>query len=838
MSTPSSLLPADTLPVDAGLGVDELRRRGLRRFWMALPSYLAVLALLGLGVWTGSVPPGVGGVIAAMMVLALLAIHVVLRHGWAARSQDPILAFTQSSFSIGIVAIGYALLDDLRSTALLWLSVIVVFDLWRLPRRQVRLAMMLCVVLPLLATASRHYWHPVPMDWLAEVFTLLILAVVLPVLYAVSGQARAARDRHAQQKQQMAETLARLRQMAIRDGLTGLYNRRHMLVLLEDEVKRSRRTGRPFSVTLLDLDFFKRVNDEHGHAVGDAVLRAFAGITREVFPGSADMFARWGGEEFLLLQAETANGDAVAAMTRLQEACREHDWSRYAPGLHVSFSAGVCQHRRQDSADHTLELADRALYEAKAEGRDRIVVHGPLQPSMAKAVRPARAAPPHEADEAGPDAPSQPTWTDLAMGDMLDGVEGQPLASSASFERSGQGGFMARMLGGVLDFLCGPHRKLRPAMALCALSMCVYLTSIAGFLLYVIPSGLLTRTQGMCFVAHNLLAVLVPYTVLRLGVTLNWRDPSIVLPQVIWGGTGVIIGYGMMPSTSPSTLQMVCLSLVFGFTSLRPKETLWVGRYYVGLMLSVWAVVAARAVAIGQGEINLRRVGMEVLMTCVVLWFLTLQSRRLSTIREKVREEKRRLTEATERVSQIMVRDPLTDLYNRQYMQVLLKRECDRHRRSGQSFSVALIDLDHFKAINDDHGHATGDEVLTSFAKAARAHLRDSDVLCRWGGEEFLVLLVGADPGTNGMLAMGRLKEALSRAQLCADMPDLAVTFSAGVAEHRPEEPIARTLQRADEALYAAKAAGRDRCLLSALDEVLPPSSPAAIAAAPLQHTA
>lgn len=834
MTTPSSSLPAQALPLGPELGLDELRRRGLRRFWMALPSYLAVLVLLGLGTWTGSVSRGVGGVISSMIVLALLSIYLALRQGWAVRSQDPILAFTQSSFSIGIVAIGYALLDDLRSTALLWLSVIVVFDLWRLPRRQVRLAMALCVALPVLATVSRYCWHPVPMNWMAELFTLLILAVVLPVLYAVSGQARAARDRHAQQKQQMAETLGRLHQMSIRDGLTGLYNRRHMLSLLEDEARRSRRSGRPFSVALLDLDFFKRVNDEHGHATGDAVLRAFAGITQQVFPDSADMFARWGGEEFLLLQAETSNGEALAALTRLQEACRQHDWTQYAPGLRVSFSAGVCQHRRQDSADHTLELADRALYAAKAEGRDRLVVHGPVQPSGPNAARLLRHDPRAalKADEpfAQPHDAPLPTWTDLALDDVLLGVEGKP-ASSSWAAPAGKRGVAGRAIDRLLHFLCGPHLKLRPAMALCALGMCVYLTSIAGFLFYVIPSGLLTRAQGLCFVAHNFLAVAVPYALLRTGLTLNWRDPSIVLPQVIWGGTGVIIGYGMMPTTSPSTLQMVCLSLVFGFTSLRPKETVWVGRYYIGLLLLVLAVQALMSGA--DGGVSLRHTGLEVLMTCVVLWFLTLQSRRLSTIREKVRDEKRRLTLATERVSQIMVRDPLTGLYNRQYMQVLLERECARHQRSGQSFSVALIDLDHFKAINDDHGHATGDEVLTGFARAARAHLRDSDVLCRWGGEEFLVLLVGADPGANGVLAMGRLKDALSKAQLCADMPALAVTFSAGVAEHHPEEPIARTLQRADEALYAAKAAGRDRCMLSAMgDAAVPAQGPMR------QHTA
>ncbi|MBI5924823.1 MAG: GGDEF domain-containing protein [Aquabacterium sp.] len=776
-----------------------MRRRGLKRFWLAFPSYAAVLALLCLGTYLGSVKGGVAALITVYTVLSLGLIYLALHMGWAVRTQDPMLAFTQSSFSIALVAIGYALLDDLRSTALLWLCVIVVFDLWRLPRQQVRLAMALCLVLPMLATASRHYWHPVPLNWFHELFTLLILAVVLPVLYAVSGQARAARSRHARQKQQMAETLERLHELSIRDGLTGLFNRRHMLSLLDDEARRSRRSGRPFTVALLDLDLFKRVNDVHGHAVGDQVLKAFAQIAQQVLPGSADMLARWGGEEFLLLQAETSNDQALADLHRLREACHAHDWSPCAPGLSVTFSAGICQHARQDQVDHTLELADRALYAAKAEGRDRVNVHGELASTpdgAARACRRANLAP----ASATPLLSNARTWTDLVIDDLDEKVP--PLNEQPAH------GWRHRLL----NMLCGSNQKLRPAMALCMLSLCVYLASIAGFVLYVMPSGLLTYEQGMGFVAHNVLAIVVPFALLRSGVTVKWRDPSFVMVQVLWGGTGVIIGYGMMPSTSPSTLQMICLSLVFGFTSLRPTQTVWIGRYYLVMMLGVLLV---RALSDVPGFMP-RRESLEVAMTCMVLWILTLQSTRLSDIRQKVREEKRQLIEATERVSQVMVRDPLTGLFNRQYMQVLLDRECVRHQRSGKSFSVALIDLDYFKAINDTLGHAVGDEVLIGFAQAARNHLRDSDVLCRWGGEEFLVLLVGADPGVNGVMAMARMRDALAARELGLSDVGLTVTFSAGVAEHLPDEPIARTLQRADEALYAAKAAGRDRCELAA----------------------
>lgn len=779
---------------------------------MAVPSYAGVLLLLWLGASMGSVTPGVVQLLTGAVVVTLAIIFLAVHFGLAVRTQDPMLAFTQSSFSIAMVAIGYALLDDLRSTALLWLNVIVVFDLWLLPRRQARLAMGLCIVLPTLATVSRHYWHPVPLDWGRELFTLLVLAVELPVLHLVSAQARATRARHTRQKQQMTETLAHLHQLAIRDGLTGAYNRRHMLTLLDDEVRRSARSGRPFSVALLDLDFFKRVNDVHGHATGDAVLRAFAQLAREAFPDSADMFARWGGEEFLLLQSETDAHQAWVGLACLRQACHAHDWTQYAAGLQVRFSAGVCEHRPHDSREHTLELADKALYEAKAQGRDRVAVHGlVLQATEGPVGPPIRSG----RDRRGA------SGTPLALGEavpwsaMVAGEPGEhPNDEAVDEADAARGrGWRERLIA----LLWGSNPRLRLAMYLSTFGMCVYLCSIAGFLFYLIPAGVLPRMAGYCFVAHNVLAIVVTYALLRLGLTTRWRDPAFVLPQVLWGGAGVIIGYGMMPSDSASILQLVCVSLIFGFSNLRPKQALWVGRFYLAMML---AVLAARALG-GGPDFQPRKEGLEVAMTCLVLWILSLQAHRFSSIREKVRAEKKALQEATERVSQIMMHDPLTGLFNRQYMQVLLERECVRHQRCGRSFSVALIDLDHFKAINDTHGHAVGDEVLLGFAQAAKAHLRDSDVLCRWGGEEFLVLLVGADPGANGVLAMARMRAALADLKLCHGTPDLKVTFSAGVAEHLPGESIDKTLQRADDALYAAKAAGRDACRLSA------PSAPA-----------
>jgi diguanylate cyclase (GGDEF)-like protein len=131
-------------------------------------------------------------------------------------------------------------------------------------------------------------------------------------------------------------------------------------------------------------------------------------------------------------------------------------------------------------------------------------------------------------------------------------------------------------------------------------------------------------------------------------------------------------------------------------------------------------------------------------------------------------------------------------------------------RRHGHPLSIAILDLDHFKRVNDSHGHKVGDDVLVAAAHAMGTHLRAEDQLGRLGGEEFLVLL----PDTDGEAA-GHVAEKL-RAEVAAAPSPVAVTVSIGVATWDGEAPE-DLLHRADEALYAAKEAGRDRVLAATL---------------------
>lgn len=164
--------------------------------------------------------------------------------------------------------------------------------------------------------------------------------------------------------------------------------------------------------------------------------------------------------------------------------------------------------------------------------------------------------------------------------------------------------------------------------------------------------------------------------------------------------------------------------------------------------------------------------------------------------------------------------DPLTGLLNRRAMQALLEREWQRHRRLGESFALVCVDIDHFKRINDRHGHAAGDVVLREVALLLRDAARGIDLVARMGGEEFLLLLPGADT-RSGQTAAQRLRQTLVAHEMLLT-PDVTkvVTASFGVATPLPgDAQVDVLLQRADAALYLAKSSGRNRVVTQ--DEVV-----------------
>ena len=161
-------------------------------------------------------------------------------------------------------------------------------------------------------------------------------------------------------------------------------------------------------------------------------------------------------------------------------------------------------------------------------------------------------------------------------------------------------------------------------------------------------------------------------------------------------------------------------------------------------------------------------------------------------------------------LEQLATHDELTGLLNRRCILGLLEEERVRAERTKVSFSVAMLDIDRFKAINDRFGHGIGDEVLRAFASVVTRGLRNTDRIARYGGEEFLMLLANNNVEGDALIAAERLRLAIESHDWAAITQDLHVTASIGLALRYPGESVAEVIGRADASLYRAKHCGRN----------------------------
>lgn len=240
-----------------------------------------------------------------------------------------------------------------------------------------------------------HWWQ---LRWVQGLAVLLALLAVIGSIRWMGHRAKAREtqlrqmveqrthdlrrqtDRLMQSDQEKSSLLAQLREQseaferqAREDALTGIDNRRSMDERLARAFELSERLARPLAFALLDLDYFKHINDEHSHAAGDAVLRGVAQLMRAQLRPD-DCVARWGGEEFALLFPDTDLATAQAVCERVRAAIEDMDCSAFAPGARLSASIGVAEREGTGHPDRLASRADQKLYAAKAAGRNRVVV--------------------------------------------------------------------------------------------------------------------------------------------------------------------------------------------------------------------------------------------------------------------------------------------------------------------------------------------------------------------------------------------------------------------------------------------------------------------------------
>lgn len=223
-------------------------------------------------------------------------------------------------------------------------------------------AFLLCSVLPF---SLRLLLHP------GHYYTLMAVMSLVFVVFLVMAAWRASRvfaesQRLRFENEDMTEKMHALATTAITDPLTGAYNRNMLNVALPSEMERSRRHNAPLAIILLDIDHFKRINDTHGHQVGD---RTLVWLTERICTQlrEADLLFRWGGEEFLVLAPNT---DLAAACVIADRMRREIEQSPFEPAGLITCSFGCSQFWLEDTNDTFIQRADRALYAAKNNGRN------------------------------------------------------------------------------------------------------------------------------------------------------------------------------------------------------------------------------------------------------------------------------------------------------------------------------------------------------------------------------------------------------------------------------------------------------------------------------------
>jgi len=350
--------------------------------------------------------------------------------------------------------------------------------------------------------------------------------------------------------------------------------------------------------------------------------------------------------------------------------------------------------------------------------------------------------------------------------------------------------------------------RQRRRLTVVLMTACVYLICTA-ILLYGAGSGLFPARGATLLALVCAATPCVFFALIRSGVNLRFAKPTLALPQALCAQTLIAAAYAFSGPVHPATLILLATVMVFGMFEMNTA--------------SVWKLVAYSIAAIGavmawrahQDPLTYpaRLQWIFFILAATVLPSISSLSIQLRQMRERLREQKAELEAALHQIRRAATHDELTGLPNRRYMLTLLAEHVERHARGGPDFMIALVDMDHFKHVNDNFGHRVGDDALSCFARQARLHLRSTDIVGRWGGEEFLVILPASPPGDPN-IGIERLRGALAVAEASRAAPHLRLAFSSGLTRYVAGEDIDDVIERADQALYAAKAAGRNRTAL------------------------
>lgn len=352
---------------------NQQERQAARIRRLVLNTAFACLYLLAIGAFylMGLVELFVLKVATAMVCVSFSIFYLSFATGLNLKTQAQNLRIplTLSAIGIMLTIVYLAPVTQILLTPFLFLTM--AFVMHRVSPKEM-LGMSLAVLCAYALVVFAHYWQRGDMQLLTlECAQLLALAVTLPSFAMLAGRVQRLHSALFQANRKIRD----IEEDAQRDALLGCYNRRYIVAALEQQKRMADESGAPLCLAVIDLDHFKRVNDEAGHLGGDEVLRSFAGIA-ESNVRQRDIFGRYGGEEFLLVLPETSLLAALHIAERIRSQVEQHEWSGKLQNR-VTVSIGLTQHIPGESVLDLFSRTDTAMYMAKQGGRNQVVVEEP-----------------------------------------------------------------------------------------------------------------------------------------------------------------------------------------------------------------------------------------------------------------------------------------------------------------------------------------------------------------------------------------------------------------------------------------------------------------------------
>lgn len=320
----------------------------------------------------------------------------------------------------------------------------------------------------------------------------------------------------------------------------------------------------------------------------------------------------------------------------------------------------------------------------------------------------------------------------------------------------------------------------------------------------------LDQLPGWVAVLSLALIVLANATFIGLiasGLNLYFSRPDMTMEQVLSPIIPGLLVLFYVENTQARTalLLLAQVPLLFAILGMTVRHTLLAGlamyAAYLFAMGMLYQVAPERTEPVGDAII--------IVASFFAVVQISLVGGYIGDLRKTLEVRNRELNQAVDTIAELVNRDELTGIFNRRWLLRKLSEECERSRRTGNTLSLAILDIDHFKQVNDEYGHPVGDQVLIRIARTIESRIRKLDHFGRLSGEEFLLVMPHTELD-DAVHKLDQLRALIGGLDLSPQGCPTPVTFSAGVTSYLDGEPSARFMKRADSALYAAKNQGRN----------------------------